>query len=70
MFDVNHGFAFTVHACARIPAAPAARRSRGQTLVCLGSFKESQRRYKLRAALLGSGTLFLRGQTAAQRGVR
>lgn len=31
MFDVNHAFAFTVHASARIPAAQDAGRSRGET---------------------------------------
>lgn len=50
MFDVNHGFAFTVHASARIPAALAAHRGRERLCVASKSHKDDK---KAHSSILG-----------------
>jgi len=70
VFDVNHGFAFTVRASARIPAAPSARRGKGEALSvwvlseCPEDYKSSQQ------PSWGLASCSCRGQTAAQRRAR
>lgn len=65
MFDVNHGFAFTVHASARIPAALAARRGRGETRSVWVALKSHEDDKSSQQPSWGLAPRSCRGQTAA-----
>lgn len=67
MFDVNHGFAFTVHASARIPAALAAHRGRERLCVASKSHKDDK---KAHSSILGGWHLVPAGDKLQHRGVQ
>lgn len=69
MFDVNHGFAFTVHDSARIPAALAAHRGREGLCVSVW-LQRVTKMIKAHSSLPGGWHLVPAGHKLQHRGVQ